>query len=56
MLLLPLSVVALAITHTVSRLDLDGRRGDIRAFLSWCIRLGFFGLVVNIIIFLFLIR
>ena len=54
MLLLPLSVVALAITHTVSRLDLDGRRGDIRAFLlSWCIRLGLFGLVVNIIIFLF---
>ena len=54
MLLLPLSVVALAITHTVSRLDLDGRRGDIRTFLlSWCIRLGLFGLVVNIIIFLF---
>ena len=48
MLMLPLGVVALAITHTVSELDGAGRRGDVRCLLRRClIRLGGLGLLVN---------
>lgn len=54
MLMLPLSVVALAITHTVSELDGAGRRGDVRCLLHRClIRLGGLGLLVNAFIYLF---
>ena len=54
MLMLPLGVVALAITHTVSELDGAGRRGDVRCLLRRClIRLGGLGLLVNAFIYLF---
>lgn len=53
MLLLPLGVVALAITHSVSELDGAGRRGDISRILkSWTLRLGLVGLLLNGLIWL----